>query len=234
MKQMRRTTTAPITTTNHFSPGTTSQLSLSRKNDDQDPDNKNNNNQPPQTSTTDRFLSPKIDDLGLPLTDALLAQIVAPTLQVFALSITHAPLPAWLVPSPTTVGLLYAPAAQGTYLAPSLIHGAGLAVCWIAGALAARGFESEAFDVSGNKGYGEVVKRIVQAGSFASGILIFSTQLDLLLEFGRWVQLGESDAIDFRLVRASVEVLNDIVFEAGVVGSWRLYRASLTAGRDSW
>jgi len=86
--------------------------------------------------------------------------------------------------------------------------------------------------VSGGRGYGEVVKRILQAGSFATGLLIFATQIDLLFEFGRFVQLGEDDLVDFRLLRASVEVINDIVFEAGVLGSWRLYRASLTSELD--
>jgi len=180
---------------------------------------------------TDRFFSPKIDDAGLPLTDALLAQIVAPSLQVFWLTANHAPLPTWLAPN---VGMLYNAPTQGAFLAPSLIHGAGLAVCWIAGALAARGFESDAFDVgvAGEKGYGTVVKRILQAGSFATGILIVATQIDLLVEFGRYVQPGESDVVDLRLVQAIAELINDVVFEAAVLGSWRLYRASLTANRE--
>ncbi len=100
------------------------------------------------------------------------------------------------------------------------------------GALAARGYESDAFNISGGRGYGTVISRIVQGGAFASGLLIFSTQLDLLLEFGSWVQLGESQETDVRLVQAAVELVNDIFFEALVLGSWRLYRASLTGSRD--
>lgn len=209
-----------------------SDLSLSRKNDDQDSDKKKNNGNSNKDydqgkqQMTDRFLSPRIDDAGLPITDALLAQIVAPSLQIFWLSANHAPLPTWLAPN---VGMLYNAPTQGAFLAPALIHGAGQAVCWIAGALAARGFESDAFDVSGGKGYGTVVKRIVQAGSFATGLLIVGTQVDLLFEFGRYVQPGESEVVDLRLLQAIVELINDVVFEAAVLGSWRLYRASLTS-----
>jgi len=200
------------------------QLSLSKNSNDEDPN--------PAPPFTDRFLSPKIDDAGLPLTDGLFAQIVAPSLQVFWLSFKHAPTPTWLTLS-TDPGVLFASSARrrGGLLAPALIHGAGLAVCWIAGSLAARGYESDAFDVGegGSKGYGEVVKRILQAGSFATGLLVFGTQLDLLFEFGRYVQPGESEVVDVRLLCAGVEVINDVVFEALVLGSWRLYRASLTA-----
>ena len=100
------------------------------------------------------------------------------------------------------------------------------------GALAAKGYDSDAFNISGGRGYGTVISRIIQAGAFASGLLIFSTQVDLFLEFGRAVQLGESTETDLRLVRAAVELVNDIFFEALIVGSWRLYRASLTGNAD--
>ena len=96
------------------------------------------------------------------------------------------------------------------------------------GALASKSFESDAFNISGGRGYGTVVSRIVQAGSFATGLLILSTQVDLFVEYGRYVQPGESEEIDVRLLSAIVELINDIVFEAAVLGSWRLYRASLT------
>jgi len=203
------------------------QLCLSNNSNDEDP------NIPPPF--TDRFLSPRIDDIGLPLADGLVAQIVAPTFQVFWLTFRKAPLPTWLTVN-ADAGVLFASSArqQGGLLAPVLIHGAGLAVCWIAGALAARGFESDAFDVGEetSKGYGEVIKRILQAGSFATGLLVLGTQIDLLFEFGRFVQPGESEAIDVRLVCAFVELFTDVLFEALVLGSWRLYRASLTADRS--
>mmetsp|Transcript_15497 Transcript_15497/g.29243 ORF Transcript_15497/g.29243 Transcript_15497/m.29243 type:complete len:259 (+) Transcript_15497:40-816(+) len=184
-------------------------------------------------SILDRFLSPKIDDAGLPIADALNAQIVAPTLQVAWLSVNHAPIPTWLATIyNNNNGLLYNVPSQGALLVPTLIHGAGLAGCWLMGALAAKAYDSEAFNVSGGRGYGTVVKRIFQAGAFATGILIFSTQLDLFLEFGRYVQLGENEDTDLRLLSAVVELINDVFFEALVLSSWRLYRASLTASAD--
>lgn len=180
-----------------------------------------------------RFLSPKIDDMGLPVADALIAQVVAPTFQILWLFSNRAPIPTWLCPISGN-GLLFN--AGGSFLAPTLIHGAGLAFCWITGALAAKAYESDAFDVGEGKGYGTIIIRILQAGSFAAGLLILSTQIDLLLEYGRWVQLGESNDTDIRLLNAIVELTRDIFFEALVVGSWRLYRASLTndpSGRPS-
>ncbi len=179
-------------------------------------------------SIFDRFLNPKIDDAGLPLADALIAQVVAPTFQITWLTINHAPRPSWLEPIFADKSLLYEIPRQGTLLAPALIHGAGLAACWTLGALAAKGYDSDAFNISGGRGYGTVIARIIQAGAFATGVLIFSTQVDLLLEFGRNVQPGESDETDFRLLTAIVELINDIVFEAVTLSGWRIYRASLT------
>ena len=73
-----------------------------------------------------------------------------------------------------------------------------------------------------------MISRLVQSGSFAIGLLILATQIDLLVEYGRYVQPGESEEIDVRLLNAIVEVINDVVFEAGVLSAWRIYRASLT------
>jgi hypothetical protein len=200
-----------------------------------------------------RFLSPKIDDPGLPLTDVLLSQIVAPTLQLYWIFVVHAPLPSWARPISSYFGEATELAPRGSLLAPTLIHGAGLAVCWLAGALAAKSFERDAFTLSSvgsnsennndnedydyNGGgklsigdtirqYDTVLIRLFQAGAFASGILIVSTQIDLLLEFQRYIQFGESEETDFRLLLASVEVINDIFFEALVLVSWRLVHAN--------
>lgn len=169
----------------------------------------------------DRFTSPVIDDPALPLSDALVAQIVAPTLEVFWLTLNRASMPSWLTASQSLLPL------RGSLVAPTLIHGASLACCWIAGALAAKAFEVKAFDVSDGKGYGTVLLRTIQAGAFASGLLILATQTELLFEFGRWVQLGESEEIDIRLLQAAVELINDIFFEAAVLLSWRLVHAKL-------
>lgn len=213
-------TVAPLTVYD----STANRIALRSSNDDDDDDTND--------SITARFLDPIIDDKGLPIADALLSQIVAPSLQVFWLSFLHAPLPSWLSSS-RGLGMLYnSNPAYGSLIAPTLIHGAGLAVCWTMGALAAKGYDSDAFNISGGRGYKTVISRIVQGGAFASGVLIFSTQIDLLLEFGRWVQLGESPTTDVRLIQAAAELINDIFFEAIVLTSWRLYRASLTGNPD--
>jgi len=207
----------------------TTELLSSNNNNHQFPDKEDKKDQPP-----DRFLSAKIDDAGLPIADALIAQIVAPTLQVLWLTVNHAPIPSWLVASAAVkasqTGMLYTN-TRGELLAPTLIHGAGLAVCWILGALAARAYESDAFVVSkeSGEGYGSVIKKIFQAGSFATGLLILSTQVDLFFEYGRYVQPGESVEIDIRLLCAITELINDVAFEAVVLGSWRLYRANITS-----
>lgn len=195
-----------------------------------------------------RFLSPRIDDPGLPLTDVLLAQIVAPTLQIYWLLLNRAPNPSWLRPVSTYFGEAPELAPRGSLLAPTLIHGAGLAVCWLAGALAARSYEREAFSVkkggAGEEGdargtagapssvldaiarYDTILVRLFQAGAFASGVLILSTQLDLLLEFKGYVQYGESSETDLRLLVATADVINDVVWEALVMGSWRIIHAN--------
>ena len=192
-----------------------------------DPDNDNKGTEPSKP-LLDRFLSPRIDDIGLPLADALVAQIVAPSFQVFWIGISHAPLPTWLRPLSNSMW-----DTRGSLVAPTLIHGASLACCWLAGALAAKAFESDAFNVSGGRGYGTVIARTIKGGAFATGLLILSTQTDLLIEFGQYVQLGDSEETDFRLLTAGVEVINDIIFEAVALFSWRIYRASLTAERDT-
>ena len=190
-----------------------------------------------------RFLSPRIDDPGLPLTDVLLAQVVAPTLQIYYVALTRGPNPSWLVPVSSYLGEAPELAPRGSLLAPALIHGAGLAVCWLAGALAARSWKREAFTVGpaeegGSTGllgrYGGVLSRLFQAGAFASGVLILSTQADLLLEFGRYVQYGESDSTDLRLAVATVEVASDIFWEAVVIGTWRIVHANFMSTPSNW
>ena len=229
----------------------------------------------PETTTSNsimqRFLSPKIDDPGLPLTDVLLAQIVAPSFQTFWISALHAPSPSWLRPLGSYFGEAPELAPRGSLLAPTLIHGAGLAVCWGLGALASQFYERESFTVkeSGNilERYGTVCKssnvfvspfcagcmnvkntiqysictisrsflvsRLVQAGAFATGILIVSTQIDLLLEFNKYVQFGESEETDLRLIVATVELVNDFVFEAVVLSTWRIIHAGFMSDVDN-
>ncbi|KAL7543412.1 hypothetical protein ACHAXR_013034 [Thalassiosira sp. AJA248-18] len=222
--------------------------SLTESNDSIPPTASSNAN---DNSLFQRFLSPQIDDPGLPLTDVLLAQIVAPTFQIYWLLLNHAPNPSWLQPIGSYFGEAPELAPRGSLLAPTLIHGAGLAVCWLAGALAAKMYEREAFslkEIDSSDGrmrrspmgvldeigrYDTILLRLVKAGAFASGILIFSTQLDLLLEFKRYVQYGESGETDLRLLVATVEVINDIFWSACVIGSWRLIHASFMSSPDN-
>mmetsp|Transcript_27248 Transcript_27248/g.31155 ORF Transcript_27248/g.31155 Transcript_27248/m.31155 type:complete len:307 (-) Transcript_27248:125-1045(-) len=225
-------------------------LHLSNNNTNNNNNNNNNTNNNDEDSILTRFTSPQIDDPGLPLADALLSQIVAPTLQLYWISFNRLPIPSWATSLPGTsasMGMLYNVPTQGSLVAPTLLHGAGLTLCWILGSLAARGYEVRAYDLNYDadqgqgkgqgqgqgQGYIPIIFKIIQAGSFATGLLILSTQIDLLLEFGRYVQPGESDEIDFRLLNGVVELINDVVFEAGVLSLWRVYRASLTSSSSS-
>lgn len=203
-----------------------------------------------------RFTNPVIDDPYLPLSDVLVAQIMAPSLQVAWLSWNRAPSPSWLKPIFDTNTLFI---QQGSLIAPTLIHGAALASCWIVGALAARAYQRDAIlprssnssprlqerrqqftsdgsspspsswnDLDGKEepDYSIVLLRVVQAGAFATGVLVLATQLDLWTEFqGRYVSVGDSPETDFRIYLALVEVINDVVFEAICLVTWRLYLA---------
>ena len=191
-------------------------------------DARNNKHQLPHKNDTAlepsvlaRFTAPRVDDPFLPLSDVLVAQIVAPGLQVLWLSLNHAPSPSWIRP-------FFGYAGPGSLLAPTLVHGAALASCFIVGALAARAYELDAIvprkTNEGTWDYTKVVASVLQAGAFATGVLILGTQLDLYTHWG-YVQLGDSPETDFRLQVAVAELTNDIVFEAVSLLAWRLYLA---------
>jgi hypothetical protein len=207
----------------HGRPRATLLIRAIQKNDSNDDGSEQRSN---EEGILSRFISPKIDDRGLPFADALTTQVVGPSLQVFWLALNHAPSPTWLKPLMTSA-VVFLP-SRGTLVAPTLIHGAGLASCWIAGALAAKAYEREAFDISVNGGsYFDVLNRLFKAGAFAVGILILCTQVDLFLEFGgRYIQLGESEETDIRLLSAYAEIINDIVFEGLTISAMRIYLAS--------
>lgn len=200
-------------------------LYLKDQRDDEEDDNQrkpSNATPEPVNDVLSRFTAPRIDDPFLPLSDVLVAQIIAPSLQIAWLSLNHAPSPSWLQPIFAT-STLYS--SRGSLIAPTLIHGAALASCWIVGALAARAYQQDAIAADADGKLGTVLARVVQAGAFATGILILATQTDLFLEYGRWVQVGETEEIDFRLLVALVELSNDVFFEATTMVTWRLYLA---------
>lgn len=169
-----------------------------------------------QERILDRFINPKIQDPALPLTEAGLAQICAPTFQLLWLRSANSPLPSWTLPLYDTTFVL----PRGYLLAPTLIHGSGLACCWILGSLAVKGYEQKV--VEGN--WKKVLFSTARAGAFATGLLIFGTQFDLYQEMG-YVQVGDSPETDLRIYQALVETINDIFFEALVLFPWRLFRS---------
>ena len=162
----------------------------------------------------DRFVNPRIDDPWLPLNEAGVAQIVAPSFEIFWTVLNDSPYPTWA----TSAAIL---PTRGAFLAPTLIHGAALACCWLAGCLAAKAYEKEAYEGD----IGTVIFSTIKAGAFASGLLILSTQLDLYMDLGGYVQYGEAPESDVRILTATIELLNDIVFEAIILLSYRIYRA---------
>ncbi|KAL7565533.1 hypothetical protein ACA910_003812 [Epithemia clementina (nom. ined.)] len=231
--------------------------------DKDDNDNDVNNNNDDGIFT--RFTNPRIDDPALPLSDAVVAQIIAPSLQVGWLALNHAPSPTWLQPNIIrTSSSPFTSMQRGSLLAPALIHGAALAVCWLAGALAARAYERDALGLPSwqqkttrtttttttttrtnplntKNPYNDNLQMlsppssprgiwiaVLQAGAFATGLLILATQVDLFVnDFGfQFVQYGDSPATDFRIQVAVVELVNDVVFEAVTLLSWRLYLAA--------
>lgn len=175
-----------------------------------------------------RFTDPVLDDPALPLTDVSVAQIVAPALQVFWYIGSGSPRPSWLQP------ILFTQLfdTRGSLVAPTLIHGAELACCWLLGALAARSYEARNIDPT-IEGYGTVVWSVLKAGMFATGLLILGTQTDLYYEFGKYVQYGDSPVTDLRIVQATTELVNDVVFEATLLLSVRLFLAvSIERGKQ--
>ena len=80
-----------------------------------------------------RFKAPQVDDVGLVVTDALVAGIVTPGLEVIVAVGAGAPLPHWVVPA---LGLVTSVLARGLTLAS----------CFVVGAFAAECYDRRAFD----------------------------------------------------------------------------------------
>jgi hypothetical protein len=115
-----------------------------------------------------RFLSPQIDDPGLPFADSLVC--VCGSLFVAAIALKGGiPFPGWLAPLP---GVPVDGYRGLPYILPAFSHGTGLAFCWLLGALAASAFEAEAYMGS----WQEALSRTWRGGAFATGLLLLATQ----------------------------------------------------------
>jgi hypothetical protein len=217
------------------------------QNEEDDPSSK----QQSSNSILSRFTNPRIDDPGLPLTDGLVLQVIAPSVQIAVRLVLGIPPPTWL--QSTDPSLLYNN-RPGGLLAPTLLHGAALALVWLIGALAARAYERPAISPVKQRGpassvfgkdedpagtsttsssrdrwdYSRVWLALFQAGAAATGLWIFATQVEVYMDVGGYAQWGDSTATDGRLIIAATEGIADFVFEAITIIIWRLYLAYQT------
>lgn len=165
-----------------------------------------------------RFVSPQIDDPRLPAAEAALCQMAGPALELAYLRATGAPRPSWAGPSLSDP--IFA-SAGAVYLDQVLVHGAGLAACWVAGVVAVRGYERSTY-ADGVTAV-EVAQRAVGAGAVAAGLLMAGVGVDLLWTMGGLVLPGESAGADSTTQMSLVEAAQDIFFEGVTMLSWRLY-----------
>ena len=118
-----------------------------------------------------RFASPIVDDQGLIIADALVAGIVAPGLEIITCTALGFPLPSWS----SVFG-------ARRLVAPTLLRGATLSTCWFGGALSARLYARDAYDFPPPNGaddrFAVTFKRTLQAGAFATALLIFRRSFD--------------------------------------------------------
>lgn len=157
-----------------------------------------------------RFLEPKIDDPGLVLADAQISGIILPGVITIG-NIAAGTRPSWLGYGN---GILF----------PTVSHGSSLAICWLTGALAGQCYEKVAFSE-----YSATVSRTLQAGAFASGLLILGTQFRLATTgFAAPIDPNVIDANLVQQLRVAGELAVDIGVEAAGLLSWRLYRTYLT------
>ena len=166
-----------------------------------------------------RFATPVIDDPGLPISDALV--VICATLGLASLCLSAppgVPRPGWLAP------LAGAPGWRGLpYILPAFAHGAGLALCWLPGALAAEAFEQGAYRGT----WGEALRRTWRGGAFAIGLLVLATQLTTYVSFsaaGLEPVYGSSDIGDMRLARITDEVILDSVVQGVALTAFRVFR----------
>eukprot|EP00873_Tetraselmis_striata_P023112 jgi/Tetstr1/443376/TSEL_031391.t1 len=128
------------------------------------------------------------------------------------------PRPFWLVvPAGTPAALRGVP-----YLGPTFRHGAVLATCWLVGALAARAFEEPRY-----KGEG-VLRATLQAGAFATGLLILVNQATLTAKLGMVPSLADmTPDTELLIAQTNAALMLDVLVEALFMLAWRLYRGAL-------
>ena len=167
-----------------------------------------------------KFAAPRIDDPGLPYADALVC--ICGSIFLASLGLTGVlPRQTWLQP------LDIVPAWRGLpYIVPACSHGAGLAACWILGALAAEAFERGAYLGT----WQEAFSRTWKGGAFAAGILLLSTQVSTfvaLTERGldpSTAGLGIDPAADLEVIRRGFEATCDIAVQCVGLTAFRIYR----------
>lgn len=172
-----------------------------------------------------RFLTPRVDDGGLPIADSLVC-LSMPVLLATVVLAGGLPRPSWLVAAPFVPRVRALP-----FVLPAVGHGLTLASCWVLGAFAAAAYRQEAYGSTGSTR--DVLAYTLKAGAFASGLLILLTQLQIYLQLGgaatgAWAVPGfPSSAADMVIVQRTTELAVDIGLEAAMMTAWRLYRATL-------
>ena len=165
-----------------------------------------------------RFTSPVIDDPGLPYADSLVC--ICGSLFVSSVALKGLlPRPSWLVPFlPAGVeGIRGLP-----YIVPAWTHGAGLALCWTLGALAASAFERGAYMGT----LPEAIARCWKAGAFAVGVLLLSTQASTFVSLASQGidPLGPSPQADEMVLTNAFEIICDVAVQAAGLTAFRIFR----------
>lgn len=168
-----------------------------------------------------KFLQPRIDDPGLPPSDALVSVNGAVIVAVIA-RLGIIPLPTWLKPLGAPSPLPFIGGGGLPYILPAVSHGSFLAACWVLGALASGAFESEAYMGT----LREAISRTWKGGLFATGLLILSTQLYVSLQLvAQGIDPTDPSMVsDEIILRTVFEVATDVTVQALVLTAFRVFR----------